>query len=360
MFLKISSIYSTRKPDEYFIRHIDLDPRFSISTPFKILHQSKKKSDVDLKHLEYEKANQQSTETEMLCVCLQSRTFEAQAFLTPVEKVNESKIRERSSCSPQEYNVDQTNRRKPLEKLINSITKLFTFIPLEIDDLDMSQSEFVVLKDIINRKFAGSDICRLINQNMKNLSKDEIIELINQETRSNTSSKRIEENNKFVFKYTFKYLKHQFYGKYQLDKSNSSELLFYEHYFKSISENLKIPLNYFFDPLYKICNKNLHFKSINNKYLGLIFSSPLFKSDFFVFLKNDFKITYNSIIVSKIKKMFKKLRLELSSDKSGKFSNVFIDRFSEKLRRNKKCKLPWNMREVKCALAQFQSLVYYY
>jgi hypothetical protein len=53
---------------------------------------------------------------------------------------------------------------------------------------------------------------------------------------------------------------------------------FYEHYFRSTSESLKVPFEHFYDPLKKIY-QNTGFKSFTIKYFRLLLQSKAFKSD---------------------------------------------------------------------------------
>ena len=170
----------------------------------------------------------------------------------------------------------------------------------------------------------------------------------------------MEENNKFVFKYALKYLRHQFYIRNGLIKSPANELLFYKHYFGECAVRNKTPLEHYFDPLYRASNKNPKHKSINSKYLEFVLDSAVFKDDFFAFLQTHFYNTHLSNINSKIRKFLKKLRGDLLASRSDELSNVLIERFVDKLRKNKKCKLPWTTVEVDSALAQFKSLIQYH
>ena len=49
------------------------------------------------------------------------------------------------------------------------------------------------------------------------------------------SLKRVEENNKFIFKTASKALRNDFYSKYKLKNDKSSELIFLKFYFKKDS-----------------------------------------------------------------------------------------------------------------------------
>ena len=266
-----------------------------------------------------------------------------------------------SNISSSESSIRPSKSTKPLSQLFHVTKKLFLCDQLTIEDLSLSEAETNLLIEIVNKKFGIKRTPNISEgRQIQPSDRETLVNEINGYIHAHVSTKRIEENNKFVYKYTFKYLRHQFYVRKGLQKSSENERLFYAYYFENSANDLKMPIENFFDPLYKVCNKNPFFKSINNKYLGLIFSSQLFKIDFFGFLRRYFKNTYFMIINSKLRKFFKKLRLDIMSDRSGQFVNMLVDRFVEKLRKNKKCKLPWTVEEVSNALIHFQSLIYYY
>lgn len=249
---------------------------------------------------------------------------------------------------------------KLLQKLSKTLYKLFLCADMGADDLDLSAAEIRVLKEVVVKKFTGTAECDISNIYKIN-DKTVLLELLNSVTSEHKSMKRVEENNKFVYKYAMKYLKRLFFLRKGLRNCQMSEVSFYEFYFKSTAEHLKLPIENFYDPLYKTLNKNPAFKTVNNKYMGLIFSSSQFKSDFFNFLKNEFKKTYNDAVPGKLHKFFRKLRAELlNTDPLRHDGEEAIDRFSRRLQRNRKCKLPWTYREISCAVAQFNSLIYYY
>ena len=249
---------------------------------------------------------------------------------------------------------------KILQKLSKTLYKLFLCADMGADDLDLSVAEIRVLKEVVVKKFTGTAECDISNIYKIN-DKMALLELLNSVTSEHKSMKRVEENNKFVYKYAMKYLKRLFFLRKGLRNSQVSEVCFYEFYFKSTAEHLKIPLDHFYDPLYKTLNKNPAYKTVNNKYMALIFSSSQFKSDFFNFLKNEFKKTYNDAVPGKLHKFFRKLRTELLNfDPLRRDGEDAIERFSRRLQRNRKCKLPWTYREISCAVAQFNSLIYYY
>ena len=246
------------------------------------------------------------------------------------------------------------------ENLMILLEKVFQCAEVDIDDLDISLAEARLLQEIIGKKFLNGKKAEFPELNTPK-AKLSTLQWINGVLATYKSTKRVEENNKFVYKYTIKNLKRRFNVKNGLRSTQTNEKLFYRFYFQSVSEDLKIPLDHFFDPLYKTLNRNPAFKSINNRYLALMFSSTQFKTDFFEFLKSEFKDVYTGISNKKLKKLFKQLKKEISEAETGFRSvNEAICGFAERLGRNHKCKLPWTYREVSTALSQFNSLVYYY
>ena len=129
-----------------------------------------------------------------------------------------------------------------------------------------------------------------------------IVDKLNRILNKHESSKRTEENNKFVFKYITKEMKKKFYKENGLKQDKASEIAFYNAYFKETAKTLNFPIEHFYDPLYKTVNQNPEYKSINNKYLKIVFQSQDFKSAFKEFLDNQFEARYAETIKSKIKK----------------------------------------------------------
>lgn len=257
------------------------------------------------------------------------------------------------------------NKKEKKEKLLKNVnsttTKLFRGGELVVSDFEFSAQEtrllvIVFIKKLLNEDFNNFPIDHFLNQ-----SKQGLLDKLNGILRSHKSHKRTEENNKFVFKYITKELKKRFYEERKLSQCKKSELLFYHHYFAETADRLNLPLDFFYDPLYKTVNQNPRFKSINNKYLKNVFKSPQFKEDFFKFLGCDFEQRYSDTIGSKIKKILRGLKSKLyKSDPGGKDVDIIFNTFLERLKRNKKCKLPWTLAEIRAAREQFKSAIYNY
>lgn len=281
----------------------------------------------------------------------------------------ETSLQKRHSLSVSDYEIEDypsktilksLTCKRAFQKLIPVVEKVFLCNELQFEDLQLATSELELLKEVINKKF-GSTFKDASSFFDTNKDQSELLDRVNKMLLKHKSAKRVEENNKFIYKYTMKYLRKQFYAKKGLKNSKTTEIMFYEHYFSQISEQNNMKLDNFFDPLYKTLNKNPSYKTINNKYLSLIFSSTHFKCDFFDFLKFNFKNTYNQMVPFKLKKFFKKLRSDVVSTQASLDSKEdLLKKFTDKLRYNRKCKLPWTYKEIACAIAQFASLIYYY
>lgn len=268
-------------------------------------------------------------------------------------------IEDENNASLSNQKFKSANCRRVFRKLSLVLEKLFLGREVRAEDLRLSEPELKVLREVTAKKLVATNAEGLAL--LEHKAGHELMDELNRLISEHKSVKRVEENNKFIYKYTMKYLKKQFFADFSLKNSKESEIQFYEHYFRPLSVELKTQIDDFYDPLYKTLNKNPTYKTINNKYLSLIFSSNQFKNDFFGFLKQDFKKTYCDTIPHRLTKFFKKLKTDVddSAPKTSK-KNSAVGKFAEKLKKSRKCKLPWTYKEVCAALVQFSSLIYYY
>ena len=160
------------------------------------------------------------------------------------------------------------------------------------------------------------------------------------------SSKRTEENNKFVLKHTLKLMKNEFFKKRKISSSAEAEEQFFQYYFGD-TEMLKEGFNSF--------GRNLGSKSgsLPITQMRKILEVKKFSVDFFDFLKIDnfeknlLAISYSKTIPRKLKKLFKKWEKPWAKQRKTTRVNI-LDYF----RNNSQCKLPWTNREVLSAVSQ--------
>lgn len=214
--------------------------------------------------------------------------------------------------------------------------------------LDFNQLNIAV--NIISRKF-------LVDFKIRSLYVMESLESLSYMK----SVKRPEESYKFVFKHTYKNLKSQFkahnpeFSKLGFNDFNSR---FYKHYFHETACRLGISINQFFLPLTpdSYCNRNQNMASatINVSYITLICQSQVFLNDFLNYVNNSFIADYSAMIDVKVDNVCDKWeQMFIESNNSDKM----IDYICDYVHTNKKCKLPWTIKEVEHAVDIVNKLV---
>lgn len=235
-------------------------------------------------------------------------------------------------------------RLEAFSELSLVLKKLFLGKLNGTEDIILSCDEMMVLSTILIKKFD-------YEPPVSNIYK--VLHLFDEETYR--AKKRAEECYKFVFKHAYKNLKRAFCDA-QLDNQLANgralnSLDFYEHYFGEVSAKHAIPLSHFYLPLTpdSYCNKGNKTvpKTINMNYAHLVSKSELFMRDFMDYLTNKFVVDYCELINLKIDHMVCKWsEISLAYNQSEK-SIFFI---CDYIKTNKKCKLPWTVREVRLAI----------
>lgn len=204
--------------------------------------------------------------------------------------------------------------------------------------MQLDDQSLLIFKSIIKRKYKTLDFI-----DEKALSVSEILQKLNKET----SRKRPEENQKFIFKRSIKYMKKAL-KKIAMQKMRKNDLdsFFLEYYFKETSERLNIPLSFFLNPNRSLKSPLENFavpKTINNQFISSISKSRKFVVDFKKFLADGFNQEYEEIINFKLGFLSKRWQEELDSSSNIPFTIQKICTYIEK---NKKCKMPWNFKEI--------------
>jgi hypothetical protein len=131
------------------------------------------------------------------------------------------------------------------------------------------------------------------------------------------------------------------------------ERSFYEHYFQNIVKQYHIPLESFFHP--KNCRNKVKDmpRTINAAYVENISKSKSFVRDFTKHLTHTLETQYRLNIDSKIHSLIQKWD---SDYEESQHSDQVIGEIVEYVERNKKCKLPWTVKEVQAAIASVEKL----
>lgn len=169
-------------------------------------------------------------------------------------------------------------------------------------------------------------------------------------------SKRIEENNKFVFKHTLKLMKHNFNSRnLEPTSKNDIEELFLRHYFYKGDECILDP-----SVLAFLKSMQQSSKALSHGFYQAVFTSEIFYRDFVEVVTSptvetsEFTRTYMDSIYRKLLKLFRRWQpLIVDNDiPEERHSAIFIY-----FQNNKQCKLPWTLQEICSAIRGFLKLV---
>ena len=265
--------------------------------------------------------------------------MEPDNYLENQKEFRSSKIEINSATSNKEFQ----SKLILFEKCSLILTKIFKGLHINFESFTLEKYEKDIIKNILNKKYSNR---------FKNLKLIDIenLDCIYGKIQNSFSKKRPEENNKFIYKNTLKIMIKNFFKNQKLKKNRENEDLFYFHYFSEISKKKNLPLRSFYDPL----NVKQKVKTLNNKFLNLIFSSKLFKKDFFKTLENNFFQNYENLIIKKFEKFFWKF--EKKRFLIGK-KNQITNKLIEYLFKSKRVKFPWDQKEIEEAISYFKKRI---
>ncbi len=133
------------------------------------------------------------------------------------------------------------------------------------------------------------------------------------------SSKRFEENFKFLYKFSCRIFKNRL----KLENRNIDEkqlnYKFLEFYFSQASKKSGIKLIEFSDPAQRP-PEVYQFKTFGKKFLNLILQSDKFKTDFLGYIHDELLIDYQKCLEKKIKKIFRFLKRKVKKIHWEKFT----------------------------------------
>ena len=245
------------------------------------------------------------------------------------------------------------SNRAQLPNLINVyvvLLKVFFNLPIKPEELELKQSKLYLIKEIILRKSKHPSKFASISQKTSNVTVQDVMEILEYLDQFN-STKRVEENIKFIFKLTLKRLKKD----YQIQKANSindkKESLndFFTFYFKEFVDMWGLDIMIFTEPL----RKKIYQKKLNHEYIKRIFAAKSFKTDFLKHINSgEFKREYQGTIPNKVFKLLSRFdRLFANEDEQATVEVVH-----KYFKRNKQCKLPWTEKEINNSIIDFNAL----
>lgn len=275
-------------------------------------------------------------------------------------KIATQKIPSRKNSKHSTTNSPRNSETKMVESLIGNKTEENFFSLQALADVmdcifqnrkptrrvNLTKTEITILKSIIKRKFGPFP-------ELNSYLEGPVSELYSKLQELN-STKRPEENYKFIFKRCLKQMKEQFKEDNPvLAKRKDLDKCFYEHYFKTVSENLKISIDNFYHPKNSKAKNKSGPKTINNTYIQNICKSKAFKKDFSEYLDKNLLKEYQESIKLKNKNLIARWSKELKASGDRKDASGVICDYIEN---NKKCKLPWSVKEVTEAIRSVNHL----
>lgn len=164
---------------------------------------------------------------------------------------------------------------------------------------------------------------------------------------SQLKSKRPEECHKFIFSRGFKHIQKTF--ELACRNKTGTPLDFYEVYFSEVvASNPGLTLANFYNPISTKVGASM--SKLNQEYFALIFRSKRFMTEFANYM-------YKDLITEYQKEICKKLEILLRKWDSSDPKTIDMKNVAEYLLRNKKCKLPWTVEEVKNSIESFVATI---
>lgn len=171
------------------------------------------------------------------------------------------------------------------------------------------------------------------------------------------NSKRIEENNKFVFKHALKLLKRHFSSE-RGKKTTKQELesSFLKHYFAKGDGSLSLEPR----EASLISGALPGSKPLSHTFFSSVFASEKFRRDFEKIVgepgsdNSPFVKNYLGSIHKKLQKLFRRWQGNIREEGPGPELTAVLLQYFQK---NKQCKLPWTMLELKAAVKCFQKTI---
>ena len=265
-------------------------------------------------------------------------------------KVNLNKIRRiHSNLSIYERGYLKPKRQKRFclkyfDNLVNLLTKISKGKRVHLNEFDQinHNGQKIFLKIFLNKyknNISKEEKFFFLNKKVTNVEKFENIMNFLELKKFKISSKRKEENMKFIFNTIIKKLKIKFFQEKNYKFNTRSENIFYKHYFQKKDDS---SISNIFS------RRNI---ALNTKILSLYFSFPNFKEDFLYYLKKYFKNIYLKHLYKKWENLFKRY------EKRYLDFSTCCEKFLESLNSKKKFKYPWNIFEVENSIKEFHNIL---
>lgn len=269
-----------------------------------------------------------------------------------------------------------TTKLNRTHRICELMTKVLTGEEVELQDFALEGYEVRLFECLVARKFNNSNVeehsdvperfnnfCHFVD-NKKLIFTMSFSTIPDPEERCRTMksfidflqnlklTKRVEENNKFVYKHSTSYLLTQYVLQNNLKFNSATEGSYYSYYFGDHATKHSLDVSDFCDPLktsIKGCRKA---KSLNTDYILRILTCEKFRADFFKYLYDGFERDYLSATYKKLERMLMVLENRLQPADAAAHDAI-LDHFIESKINHRWCKIPWCKNEVSASIAHF-------
>ena len=268
----------------------------------------------------------------------QFKTFRSTDSFTINTPMNVFTNNEDDLCVQEQLTADNNTDFPYFYKLVNLLKKHFHGLSVSDRDHNLSDHEIEIMKAIVDRKYRG-----LIKTPIATCFINELLK----EIEHVESCKRPEENYKFIFKRCIKFLKERLYvhSAKKLRKRQLDEY-FFEHYFTEVCKQQNISMDLFRHPRRGQIGGSGP-KTVSIEYIRTVAKSREFVKDFNSYMYRHLQTDYEEAADHKIYSMIKKWEETYAN---GSDRNEATKTIVEYILKNKKCKLPWNHKEIETAM----------
>lgn len=274
-------------------------------------------------------------------------------FKNDFQEITHATIEEKEKIAFKILLSHTSNKIKYFPHLLNLLVKIFLNEEIKTHECDLTFIETLLFIQIVKRKFPNIVIQAKLNDSGNG---SEVLKIV-QKLKVHPSTKKLEDNIKFVYHLTMEHIKLEFLKNRPSNDTTREPVTFVEHYFsdliKNSDSNNEVLKNEF---IFKLKNESNKFINVNSEYLGSIVKSDLLMNEVVEFLKSPQLLKdYQNKILKIFETLFLKFEKILKQHPNILLSDKKMKEFMEY---NVQYRLPWTTNEIIFAIDMFLSSLF--